>query len=658
MSTDTSSRRSSRSETARSNQTAGNFLFLLESEGSTLRVEDSLVFQPAWGPFFVKISEGKPGLVWVQSTIVTRPIDYTTSLVSPTFPTNMPCSKETLALIAVLLTLLPSPGTAQTGAAKPQEKLGWHATGTGGAVAAQSPEAVRAGIFILGKGGNAADAAVAVLMAASIADYGMFCMGAEVPFMIYDAKRSEVKVLSGLGGAPLDKKAIAWFYDHGIPDGGGIKAASVPGAMSLFFAALQRYGTMDFATVVKPTLQLLDAGGEDWYHALAVTLRKLISTEAETGGTREEKLQAARDRFYKGDLADQLSAYYEAAGGFLRKGDLEAHQTLLEDPVRVAYRGYTVNKCSTWTQGPYLCQTLQILEGFDLKSMGHGSPDFIHVVAESLKLGLADRDRYYGDPQFSEVPLVALLSDRYAELRRSLVDRRVASMEVRPGDPLQMKALSEKPGVHRPGPGGTTTCVVADRFGNLVAATPSGNRPYHVCESLGIAHGNRLRSLNTVDGHPNRIEPGKRPRITLTPTIVTKGGKPFLGISVAMGDLQDQTTLNCLLNVLEFGMSPKDAVTAPRFATRHHEDSHRPSTAGTPIELGKLTLHESIPEEVRENLAKRGHKIETTGGAIAHPVMIQIDPKTGEFLAAGDHRVGRHAAVVERRNPAPEAVEP
>ena len=195
-----------------------------------------------------------------------------------------------------MLALLPSPGTAQIEAAKPQEKLGWHATGTGGAVAAQAPEAVRAGISILEKGGNAADAAVAVLMAASIADYGMFCMGAEVPFMIYDAKKREVKVLSGLGGAPLDEKAIAWFYDHGIPDGGGIKAAAVPGAMSLFFSALHRYGTMDFATVVRPTLRLLDAGGEHWHDPLAVTLRKLISTEAETAGTRHQKLQAARDR--------------------------------------------------------------------------------------------------------------------------------------------------------------------------------------------------------------------------------------------------------------------------------------------------------------------------------------------------------------------------
>ena len=513
-------------------------------------------------------------------------------------------------------------------------------------MAAQAPAAVNAGISILEQGGNAADAAVATLMAASIADYGMFCMGAEVPFMIYDAKKKEVKVLSGLGGAPAGEEAMAWYKEHGIPDDGGAKCIPVPGAMSLFFAALQRHGTLNFATVAKPTLQLLDAGGEGWYDELAATLRKLVSTESNATGTREEKLQAARDRFYKGDIADELTDYYKTAGSFLRKSDLEAHQTLLEDPVRVDYRGYTVNKCSSWTQGPYLCQTLQILEGFDLKSMGHGSPEFIHTVAEALKLGLADRDRYYGDPNFAKVPFDALLSDRYAELRRTLIDPDTASMDIRPGDPLNMEALSGQQGVIRPGPGGTTTCVVADRFGNLVAATPSGNRPYNVCAPLGIAHGNRLRGFNTIDGHPNCIEPGKRPRITLTPTIVTKNGKPVLGISVAMGDLQDQTTLNCLLNVIEFGMEPKEAVTAPRFSTGSHEDSFKPSKVGTAVALGQLTLNKGIPEEQRKMLENKGHQVRVTDGAIAHPVMIQIDPRTGTLKAAGDHRVGRHAAVV------------
>jgi gamma-glutamyltranspeptidase/glutathione hydrolase len=182
----------------------------------------------------------------------------------------------------------------------------------------------------------------------------------------------------------------------------------------------------------------------------------------------------------------------------------------------------------------------------------------------------------------------------------------------------------------------------------MVAATPSGNQPYAVCRELGIAHGNRLRSLNTTPGHPNRIEPGKRPRITLTPTIVLKDGKAVIAISVAGGDLQDQTTLNCLLNHLEFGMMPDDAVTAPRFCTGHQQNSFNPNPdrKKTLGELGSLTLNSRIDEKVRSELAKRGHKITTTSGPIASPVMIYRVPGTGMIYAAGDPKARRHAAAL------------
>ena len=492
------------------------------------------------------------------------------------------------------------------------------------------------------------DAAAATLLALSITDYGKYAIGAEIPLIIYDAKTAEVKVLCGLGSAPLDPKAIEWYYKNGIPGRGGIKAAPVPGAISLCVATVRLYGTMTFEQVVTPTLRLLDAGGKDWYDELAVTLRKLVETERATTGSREEKLQAARDRFYKGDIADELVKFYKKNGGFLSKKDLMSHVTRVEDPVKVQYRGYTIYKCDSWTQGPYLCQTLRILEGFDLKKMTHLSADYIHVLTEALKLGMADRDEYYGDPLFADVPMKALLSDRYTELRRPLIDMQKASKEIRPGDPVNMKAVKDRPGTYRPGPGGTTTCVVADRLGNMVAATPSGNRPYAICHELGIAHGNRLRSLNTTPNHPNRIEPGKRPRITLTPTIVLKEGKPAIGISVAGGDLQDQTTLNCLLNVIEFGMMPKDAVTAPRFYTGHHQDSFNPNPnrRKTMKGLGSLWLNNRVDKKVQAELTRRGHKVRTTGQSIARPVMIVIDHDTGMMHAAGDHRWGRHAAAL------------
>jgi len=270
------------------------------------------------------------------------------------------------------------------------------------------------------------------------------------------------------------------------------------------------------------------------------------------------------------------------------------------------------------------------------------------VLTEALKLGFADRDKYYGDPLFVDVPLKQLLSDGYTRLRRSLIDMARASDEVRPGDPLAMKAVvAGDP--YRPWQGGTTTCVVADRWGNVVSATPSGNRPYAVCQELGVGHGNRLRSLNTTEGHPNRIQPGKRPRITLTPTIVRKDDKPIIAISVAGGDLQDQTTLNCLLNHIEFGMMPAEAVTAIRFSTGHQENSFDPNsirekTLGT---LASLTVDERMDEDIRNELARRGHKITTTSGPIAHPVMIYLDPETGMIHAAGDPKARRHAAALE-----------
>ncbi|MCH2064517.1 MAG: gamma-glutamyltransferase [Roseibacillus sp.] len=527
------------------------------------------------------------------------------------------------------------------------ENLSWHASGKGGAVAAEDPKAVAAGIEMLEEGGNAVDAAVATMLVASIMDYGMFCIGAEVPFMIYDVEKKQVKTMSGLGRAPLNKDDIKWYYEHAIPGNGGIKAVPVPGAVGLFFDSLSAYGTMDFATVVAPALRILDAGGKDWYDELAATFRKLVEAERAQAGTRVQNLQMARARFYTGDIAEELVAYYKKAGSFLTKADLAAHRTLIEDPVMVEYRGYEVYKCGTWTQGPYLCQTLQILEGFDLRKMGHLSADYIHVLAEALKLGLADRDYYYGDPRFVNVPMKQLLSQPYGDLRRGLIDMGKASLEVRPGNPVAMKALADDPGKYRPGPGGTTTCVVADKWGNFVSATPSGNSPYNICAPLGVAHGNRLRSLNTTPGHPNRIEAGKRPRITLTPTLVLKDGTPVMAISVAGGDLQDQTTLNCLLNVLEFGMSPKEAVSCARFSTRHHENSFNPSQKREISGLGQLTLQNTIPEEVRRTLSGRGHRVGVAGGAIAAPVMLLHDRETDLLHAAGDPRAGRHAAVLQ-----------
>lgn len=549
------------------------------------------------------------------------------------------------ALAAVLLMVVGQPAGS--------DAIGWNDSGRGGAVAAGHEDAVAAGIRLLQQGGNAADAAAATLFALAVTDYGLFAIGGEVPLLIYDVKRKEVKVLCGLGRAPLDPKAIDWFYANGIPTKGSMKAAPVPGAIDLCCTLLRLYGTKSYAEAVTPTLALLDAGKQPWHADLAVTLRKLAQTENDTQGTREEKLIAARDRFYRGDIADELEAWYIEAGAFLRRRDLEAHKTLVEDPVSVAYRGYTVYKCGPWTQGPMLCQTLRLLEGFDLKAAGFLSADHIHASIEALKLAFADRDAYYADPLFADVPLPALFSEKYTSMRRALIDMQTASQDQRRGDPRHFKPL----GVSESTAGGpsdipvqdTTTCVVADRWGNVVAATPSCNLVGNKPGPSGVTQGNRVRCLNTTPGHPNRVEPGKRPRITLTPTLVTREGKPVLAISVAGGDLQDQTTLNVLLNHIEFGMMPKEAVTAPRFSTGHHENSFdsNPDRRAALVELGSLQLSDEIPMQVRTALSERGHKITATSKPIAHPVMLFIDRKSGTIYAAGDPAAKRHAAAID-----------
>ena len=537
--------------------------------------------------------------------------------------------------------------------ARGDDQITWKGSGVGGAVAAGEADSVAAGIRLLEKGGNAADAAAATLLALAITDYGLFAIGGEVPLIIYDAGKKEVKVLSGLGAAPLDPKAIQWYYKNGIPANGSMKSALVPGAVDLVVTALKLYGTVSFKQAVQPTLDLLDAEAEPWHADLAVTLRKLVAREAETAGSRREKLTAVRDRFYKGDIADDLEAWYIKSGAFLRKSDLENHRTRVEDPVSVTYRGYTIFKCGPWTQGPYLCQTLKLLEGFKLRKMGHLSASYIHTVVESLKLALADRDEYYGDPRFTRVPLTSLFSDEYTGLRRKLIDPENASILIRPGDPygpgpLKVEAEPVESNSDIPVQD-TTTCVVADRWGNVVAATPSANLVGNQPGPSGVTQGNRVRSLNTTPGHPNRVQPGKRPRITLTPTLVLKEGKPVLAISVAGGDLQDQTSLNMILNHVEFGMLPEQAVTAPRFNTFHHQDSFdpNPDRAATVTGPGRMRVNKAVSDDVLRELEKRGHKVSTTGGAIAYPVMIYIDHENKMIHAAGDPKAGRHAAAID-----------
>src|SRR5215467_4066437 len=520
------------------------------------------------------------------------------------------------------------------------------AAGSRGVIVSGKPAATAAGIKILEQGGNAADAAAATLLALSVTSVGAYCVGGEIPILVYSADQKNVKLLEGQGEAPRDPKALAWYMKNGIPDG-DVKAAAVPGAIDAIITLLKLYGTKSFEEIVQPTLAILDAGGPTWYidsgsdqrietganwqADLAVTFRKLVEAETAAKGSRMKKLQAASDRFYRGDIAEALEAWYIEKGGFLRKVDLAAHKTYLVDPLKTTYRGYTVYKAGPLTQGPYLSQTLRLLEGFDLKKMGFNSADYIHTVIEAEKLALADRDEYYGDPNFAKVPMQQLLSDQYTEMRRELIDPKKASLELRPGDPYNMKP-TKPPTITGPWHGGTTVMCVTDKLGNVIAATPSGlSSTAGVAGHTGIIHGSRLSSLNTFAGTPNVIQPGKRPRITLSPTLLFHGNHPVMAISVAGGDQQDQAAIQVILNYVVFDMSPEEAFKAPRFSTEHFISSFGQDRAV----LGSLSVPNTLPEEVQTDLRARGHVLTISRGGVGGVALIGIDPKTKQATAVG-----------------------
>lgn len=546
------------------------------------------------------------------------------------------------------------------------DNLGYYSSGKNGVVAASEIAPVKAGLKMLEMGGNAADAAVAVILAETVVDFPRFNIGGEVTFMFYNAESQEVKVLSGIGEAPLSEDAIAWYLENGIPSS-SIRAALVPSVVDLCVQALKRYGKLTFAQAVEPTLELLESGrivssaikyslsavSEDtsWYSDLAGTFRKLIEAEELSSGSREQKIQAVADRFYRGDIADSLAAWYKRKDGFFTKEDLAKHVTEEEDPVKIDYKGYTVYKANTWTQGPVMLQALRLIENFDLKKYGYLSPRYIHVVTEALKLALADRDAYYGDPLFVEVPLKRLLSDEYTTLRTSLIDLESASNDCRPGDPVNMKPLLGY-GEYMKVMGGTSVCSVIDKWGNMVAASPSGwGSDAGTGGSTGVTHGTRLKSFNTLKGHSNCIEPGKRPRVTLSPTIVLKNGKPFLAMSFEGGDTQDQNAINMFLAIAEFGINPYDAVTIPRFNTNLYQGSFNASSNRNDAlpEKRLLSIREGLSIETWLALQKMGHTLEVDENKvfIGHPAIIYFDQKTNTAFGATDPSTARFTGAAK-----------
>ncbi len=556
--------------------------------------------------------------------------------------------------------------------------------GTREMVGAANSMEVEAGFRLLTQGGNAVDAAVATVLAAAVTEQDHFGLGGEIPILI-KMKDKPVIAISGVGVAP--GKATVDFYLHrkpepweeagrmpGIPVQ-GILAATVPGVFDGLMLALEQYGTKSFAEVAQPAIELTDGFGLPEIYATTIrinqrtldlwpvskaffmpngtppnrgelfrepalgkTLRELVAAEKKAHGKRAAKIHAVRDYFYKGPLAARMADFCGKNGGLITPEDLAKYHAETDKPRTTTYRGYEIYKPGFWTQGPVMLEALNILEGYDLRAMGHNSPQYLHTVIETVKLAFADRDRYYGDPKFSKIPEEILLSKDYAAERRRLIDPDHASMESRPGDlapKIPMPTTSGSSAGIR-----DTTCVnVADRFGNVWSSTPSGAwLPSVIMGDTGVPLGTRLQSLLTTPGHANTLEPGKRPRVTLSPTIVLKDGKPFLALSTPGGDNQDQALLQTLLNILEFGMSPQEAVEAPRFTTEHFYSSF----AFHEFVPGKVNLEGRVKKPTADKLTALGHKISVLGdwSNASAPTMIEFG-SDGVLSGAADPRRSR-----------------
>jgi len=555
--------------------------------------------------------------------------------------------------------------------------------GTKHMVGAANNQEVEAGFRILSQGGNAVDAGVAATLTAAVTEQSRVGLGGEIPILIQLAGKAPIAI-SGIGTAPKlattewygSRKAEVWESGNRKPPipGQGIHAAILPGLLDGVLVALSKYGTMTFAQVAQPaieyandfpiaeefarmlgsqgfeqTLSLWPASYSFFYPTkrapkpgdvvhmpdLAKTLSALVAAEKKAKGNRAAKIQAVHDLFYKGDIAKRFAKFSEANEGLIRYEDVAAFNAEVDTPRSTTYRGYEIHKTGFWAQGPVMLQALNILEGYDLKAMGHNSPLYLHTVIEAVKLAFADRDRHYGDPKFSKIPEEMLLSKAYAAERRKLIDPKSASMDSRPGLGAEPMAPTSGTSVNIQ----DTTCVTAvDSKGNAFVATPSGAwLPSVIAGDTGIPISTRLQSFVVTPGHANQLAPGKRPRVTLSPTLVTKDGKLLFVMSTPGGDNQDQAMLQVLLNIIEFGMNPQEAAEAPRFQSSHFYSSfdfHE-------FTAGRLNVESRISKEVSDALAAMGHKVMRSGDWSNGSAPTVILVRDGALHGAADPRRAR-----------------
>ena len=572
--------------------------------------------------------------------------------------------------------------------------------GTRGIVSAGHYLTAISGMRMLLSGGNAFDAAVAAGFAAAVVEpTAHYSLATEGAIMLYHSRTRQLRALSGQGVAP-ERATVELFRQKGldaVPTGAdGPLSFTVPGVVDAFILLLETYGTKTLGEAIAPAIEYAEHGfpmyefmhdkllasagleqfrrypfgGMEVFHPggkppevgqllvqrqLAATLRNLAQAESAAMGHRAQGLRAAREVFYEGDIARTIVECSDRVGGLLSMEDLAGYRAKFDEPIRTTFMGHEVCAQSTWTQGAVMLQALNMLEHFDLRAMVHNSSQYIHTVAEALKLAFADRESYYGDPDFVRVPVDGLLSKEYAATRAGLIRGDAACPELpEPGDPWRHDGGAPPisrgeviAGTPSSGDGGaptrdgTTHFAIIDHEGNMVCATPSGGRfdkSVYFAE-LGCTLSTRSEIFNLNDHHPNGLRPGKRPRTTLVNYMLCKDGEPVMTIGCPGGDDQAQADLQLVLNVLVFGMDPQQAVEAPRFSSQSMPNSFYPHV----YRPGELSVEPGIPAQVRERLAELGHKVVATDVCGYGAIVSRRDPETGAVEAGADPRAATYA---------------
>ena len=556
--------------------------------------------------------------------------------------------------------------------------------GTNHMVASGHYLAAQAGFRMLEDGGNAIDAGVASGIAINVALPHLTSFAGVAPIILYLADRREVLTISGLGRWPKAANLDDYMKRYGGEIPLAMPRSVVPAACDAWITALQLYGTMTFEQVVSPSLELAEKGvptsyntsggikrykenvenhpgtvelfmpgGKPLQHGdvfvqkdLAQVFRQMIEVErANAYGGREGAMRAARDFFYKGEVAEKMVRFCQENNGLLTMQDFADFSVKVEKPEVGTYGDYTIYTCGPWCQGPALIEVLHILEGLDLQGMGHNSAQYVHSLVEATKLAFADREAYYGDSDFVDVPMAGLNSKEYAAARREAIDPGRTRLELPPAGnpwPYRGKGIIQRPAPIVPDsglpvPDTSYTCTV-DRWGNAFSSTPSdGFTHTPIVPGLGLIISSRGGQSWLDPAHPSCLGPWKRPRLTPSPAMVLKNGDLCMPFGTPSDDMQVQAMAQMFLSMFEFGLDPQQAVEVPRFRSNAYPNTSWPHS----YEPGQLVLEGHIGKEVGGALAKLGHKIEWWNGmnmATGDLCGILVDRERGVLLGGADPR--------------------